>query len=24
LSEEGQAQFKDTFDFLVGKPFTWK
>ena len=24
LSEEGLAQFKDTFDFLVGNPFTWK
>jgi hypothetical protein len=24
LSEEGQLQFKDTFDFLVGEPFTWK
>ncbi|MBL0347079.1 hypothetical protein [Candidatus Villigracilis affinis] len=24
LSEEGMAQFKDTFDFLVGEPFTWK
>ena len=24
LSEEGKAQFKDTFDFLVGEPFTWK
>lgn len=24
LSEEGLVQFKDTFDFLVGEPFTWK
>ena len=24
LSEEGLAQFGDTFGFLVGKPFTWK
>jgi hypothetical protein len=24
LSEEGMAQFKDTFGFLVGDPFTWK
>jgi hypothetical protein len=24
LSEDGMAQFKDTFDFLVNKPFTWK
>lgn len=24
LSEEGMAQFGDTFEFLVGKPFTWK
>lgn len=24
LSEEGMSQFKDTFDFLVGKKFTWK
>jgi hypothetical protein len=24
LSEEGLAHFKDTFDFLVGNPFTWK
>lgn len=24
LSAEGMAQFKDTFGFLVGKPFTWK
>jgi hypothetical protein len=24
LSDEGMAQFKDTFDFLVGEPFTWK
>ncbi|HNH80434.1 MAG TPA: hypothetical protein PLD33_17450 [Anaerolineales bacterium] len=24
LSEEGKAQFKDTFDFLVGEPFSWK
>lgn len=24
LSEEGMAQFKDTFGFLVGEPFTWK
>ncbi len=24
LSEEGLAQFKDTFGFLVGEPFTWK
>ncbi len=24
LSEEGLAQFKDTFDFLVGEPFSWK
>ena len=24
LSEEGMAQFKDTFDFLVGEPFSWK
>jgi len=24
LSEEGMAQFGDTFGFLVGKPFTWK
>ena len=24
LSEEGLAQFKDTFDFLVNEPFTWK
>jgi hypothetical protein len=24
LSEEGMAQFKDTFDFLVNEPFTWK
>ena len=23
LSEEGMAQFKDTFDFLVNEPFTW-
>ncbi|MCX6057544.1 MAG: hypothetical protein NTW69_05265 [Chloroflexi bacterium] len=24
LSEEGLAQFNDTFDFLVNEPFTWK
>ncbi len=24
LSKEGLAQFKDTFDFLVNEPFTWK
>jgi hypothetical protein len=24
LSDEGMALFRDTFDFLVGKPFTWK
>ena len=24
LSDEGMAQFKDTFGFLVGEPFTWK
>lgn len=24
LSEEGLAQFGDTFGFLVGNPFTWK
>jgi Capsule polysaccharide biosynthesis protein len=24
LSEEGMAQFGDTFRFLVGEPFTWK
>jgi Capsule polysaccharide biosynthesis protein len=24
LSEEGLAQFGDTFKFLVGEPFTWK
>ena len=24
LSGEGMAQFKDTFGFLVGEPFTWK
>lgn len=24
LSEEGMTQFKDTFGFLVGEPFTWK
>ena len=24
LSEDGMAQFKDTFDFLVGEPFSWK
>ena len=24
LSEEGMAQFKDTFGFLVGEPFTWE
>ena len=24
LSDEGLAQFKDTFGFLVGEPFTWK
>ena len=24
LSEEGKAQFKDTFDFLVGESFSWK
>ncbi len=24
LSEEGLVQFKDTFDFLVNEPFTWK
>lgn len=24
LSDEGMAQFKDTFDFLVGRAFTWK
>ncbi|NJN79816.1 MAG: hypothetical protein HC797_04715 [Anaerolineales bacterium] len=24
LSEEGMSQFKDTFDFLVGKRFEWK
>jgi len=24
LSEEGLNQFKDTFDFLVNEPFTWK
>lgn len=24
LSEEGMAQFKETFGFLVGEPFTWK
>jgi len=23
LSQEGLAQFKDTFDFLVNEPFTW-
>jgi hypothetical protein len=23
LSDEGMAQFKDTFGFLVGEPFTW-
>jgi hypothetical protein len=23
LSEEGMAQFEDTFKFLVGEPFTW-
>lgn len=23
LSDEGMAQFKDTFGFLVGNPFTW-
>jgi hypothetical protein len=24
LSDEGMARFKNTFDFLVGEPFTWK
>lgn len=24
LSDEGMAQFKDTFGFLVGEPFSWK
>jgi len=24
LSDEGMARFGDTFDFLVGEPFTWK
>jgi hypothetical protein len=24
FSDEGLSQFKDTFDFLVGKPFEWK
>ncbi|MBI5951997.1 MAG: hypothetical protein HY865_10090 [Chloroflexi bacterium] len=24
LSDEGMARFKDTFDFLVGEPFTWR
>ncbi|MCQ3937475.1 MAG: hypothetical protein DPW18_10570 [Chloroflexi bacterium] len=24
LSDEGMEQFKDTFGFLVGEPFTWK
>ncbi len=24
LSDEGMEQFKDTFGFLVGNPFTWK
>ena len=24
LSKEGLTQFKDTFDFLVNEPFTWK
>lgn len=24
LSEQGQAEFGDTFRFLVGEPFTWK
>ena len=24
LSEEGMSQFGDTFEFLVGEPFTWK
>jgi hypothetical protein len=24
LSDEGMAQFKDTFGFLVGEPFKWK
>jgi hypothetical protein len=24
LGEEGMARFGDTFDFLVGEPFTWK
>ena len=24
LSDEGMAQFEDTFKFLVGEPFTWK
>ncbi|MCL4273852.1 MAG: capsular biosynthesis protein [Anaerolineales bacterium] len=24
LSDEGMAQFKDTFGFLVGEPFAWK
>ncbi len=24
LSDEGMAQFKETFGFLVGEPFTWK
>ena len=24
LSEEGQAEFGETFKFLVGEPFTWK
>ena len=24
LSDEGMAQFEDTFQFLVGEPFTWK
>jgi hypothetical protein len=24
LSDEGLTQFKDTFDFLVNEPFTWK
>jgi hypothetical protein len=24
FSKEGMSQFKDTFDFLVGKPFEWR
>lgn len=24
LSDEGRAQFEDTFKFLVGEPFTWR